>query len=131
VLEVAPAQGLPEPRGTYSHAVRVPAGRDLLFVSGLTSRDEKGQIVAPRDAAGQARQVFANLSALLAQSGATLADVVRATYYVVHMSDRDAIEAVRRELFDAAAPPAATMVEVFALNDPALVVEVDVVAALP
>jgi 2-iminobutanoate/2-iminopropanoate deaminase len=131
VLEVAPAKGLPAPRGTYSHAVQVPAGRDLLFVSGLTSRNEDGRIVAPDDAAGQTRHIFTNLRSLLAQSGATLADVVRATYYVVRMSDRDAIEAVRREVFEAAAPPAATMVEVSALNDPALVVEVEVVAVLP
>ncbi len=130
-MEVAPANGLPAPRGTYSHAVRVPAGRDLLFVSGLTSRDEEGRIVAPEDAAGQARQIFFNLRSLLAQSGATLTDVVRATYYVVRISDRDAIESVRREVFNPAAPPAATMVEVSALNDPALVVEVEVVAALP
>jgi 2-iminobutanoate/2-iminopropanoate deaminase len=125
------AAGLPLPRGTYSHAIRVSAGSDLLFVSGLTARDADGSVVAPGDAAGQAARIFGNLQLLLSEAGATLDDVVKATYFVTDLRDREVIEQVRSRFFNAARAPAATMVEVSGLVDRGFRLEAEFVAILP
>ncbi len=52
---------LSPPGGVYSHAVRIPSGRGLLFISGLTARDASGKVVAPRDIKGQTREVLENM----------------------------------------------------------------------
>lgn len=76
----------PAPRGHYSQA-RI-AG-DLVFTAGLGPLDpESREIVGPGDAAEQTRQVFRNLSAILAEAGCGLADVVKVTAFLQN-ADRD------------------------------------------
>ena len=50
-------EGLFKPKG-YTQVI-VATGRRMVFVSGQVSMDADGQLVAPGDVAGQARQVFA------------------------------------------------------------------------
>jgi 2-iminobutanoate/2-iminopropanoate deaminase len=70
-----------KPLGPYTPVVR--AG-DLLFVSGqIGARD--GQLHG--DTVDQLDQAVANLSALLEEHGASLADVVKTTVFLRHMSD--------------------------------------------
>ena len=59
---------------TYDHAMR--AG-NTLYVAGQVARDADGVLVAPGDAAAQARQVYANLGAILEAAGASTASVVK------------------------------------------------------
>jgi 2-iminobutanoate/2-iminopropanoate deaminase len=118
--------GLAEPISHYTDAVR--AG-DLLFVSGLVPVDGDGQLVGGDDVVAQARQVFANLAAVLAAAGATFADVVKVTVYLTDIEDRARINPVRQEVFRDTRP-ASTLVEVSALATPGARVEVDAVALL-
>src|SRR5256885_2949770 len=90
----------------YSQVV-VATGRRLVFVSGQVSMDADGKLVAPGDFAGQARQVYANLRRALEGAGATPADVVKLTTYVVRYAPdlRPLLAEARAAIFDVAAQP--------------------------
>jgi enamine deaminase RidA (YjgF/YER057c/UK114 family) len=72
----------------------------------------------------QTRRALENVERALTEAGASLDDVIRTRLYVTDIDDWDAIGAVHREFFGEARP-AATMVEVSALVDRALCVEVE------
>lgn len=118
--------GQPEPISHYTDAVR--AG-DLLFVSGCVPVDGDGRLV-DGDVVAQARQVFANVGAILEAGGATFADVVKVTVYLIDIDDRSRINPVRQEVFGDVRP-ASTLVEVSALAIPGARLEVEAVAIVP
>jgi reactive intermediate/imine deaminase len=119
--------GLAEPISHYTDAVR--AG-DLLFVSGFVPVDGEGRLVGGDDVVAQARQVLANLGAVLSAAGATFADVVKVTVYLTDIADRVRINPVRQEVFGDARP-ASTLVEVSALAVPGAKLEIEAVALIP
>jgi len=97
----------------YSRAVRVG---DWISVAGTT---------APGDtAAEQTREAIRRIESALTQLGSGLADVVRTRIFVTDISQWEEIGRVHGEFF-AETRPAATMVEVKALIEPALLVEVE------
>ena len=118
--------GQAEPISHYTDAVR--AG-DLLFVSGCVPVDGEGRLV-DGDVVAQARQVFANVGAVLEAGGASFADVVKVTVYLVDIDDRARINPVRQEVFGATRP-ASTLVEVSALAIRGALLEVEAVALVP
>jgi enamine deaminase RidA (YjgF/YER057c/UK114 family) len=119
--------GLPAPVSHYTDAVR---WGDLLFVSGCAAIGTDGAVIAPGDAATQARVVHEYLGAALAAAGTDFAHVLKVTVYLLDVGDRAAVNEVRREFFGDARP-ASTLVEVSALVLPGLVVEVEAVAGIP
>ncbi|MGI8421226.1 MAG: RidA family protein [Gaiellaceae bacterium] len=119
--------GQAEPISHYTDAVR--AG-ELLFVSGCVPVDSEGRLVGGDDVVAQARQVFANVGAILAAAGASFADVVKVTLYLTDIDDRPLINPVRQELFGDTRP-ASTLVEVSRLAIPGAKLEVEAVALLP
>jgi enamine deaminase RidA (YjgF/YER057c/UK114 family) len=111
-----------------AHSAGVVAAGRFLFTSGLTSRDDAGDIVGVGDMAAQIDQVFANLADVLAQVGADFSKVVKFTIYVTDMDGyRDAL-AGRREFMTGA--PASTLIEVSRLASPDLLVEAEAIVAL-
>jgi reactive intermediate/imine deaminase len=118
---------LAEPISHYTDAVRVGG---LLFVSGCVPIDRDGRLVGGSDVVAQARQVFANVGAVLAAAGASFADVVKVTLYLVDVDDRALINPVRQEVFGATRP-ASTLVEVSRLAIPGARLEVEAVARVP
>ncbi|MBJ7596702.1 MAG: enamine deaminase RidA [Candidatus Nephthysia bennettiae] len=124
------SEHLSKPIGVFSQAVRIPAGRELLFISGLTSRNRNGDIHAPNDVGSQTRQILENMVALLSEVGATLEDLVKVTIFVRDIGDVGAINEVRREYFHGD-PPASSLVQVAALADQRLRVEIEGIALLP
>jgi reactive intermediate/imine deaminase len=118
--------GLAEPLSHYTDAVRFGG---ILFVSGLTAHNGDGKIVGA-DAAGQTRQILANLKLVLDAAGATMADVLKVTVFLTDINDRAAINPVRQEFFGAARP-ASTLIEVSRLALPEMKVEIEAVVGLP
>jgi enamine deaminase RidA (YjgF/YER057c/UK114 family) len=107
----------------YSRAV---AAGDLIFVSGCTSIVD-GEVAHEGDMARQAEQAILIAGEALAGLGASLADVVQTRLYVTDISRwQEAARAHKLAFGDVL--PAATMVQVAALIDPRLLVEVEVVA---
>jgi enamine deaminase RidA (YjgF/YER057c/UK114 family) len=109
-----------EGRVGYSRAVRVG---DRVLVSGTTATDADGDVVGGTPAE-QTRRALENVERALAEAGASLADVVRTRLYVTDIDGWEAIGEVHGEFFGEARPTA-TMVEVSALVDPDLCVEVE------
>jgi enamine deaminase RidA (YjgF/YER057c/UK114 family) len=105
----------------YSRAVRVGPH---VHVAGCTAMTPDG-LVAPGDAYGQTVQAFRTIAAALEAAGASLADVVRTRMYVTDIDRWEDVARAHRELVGAALP-AATMVQVSRLIDPAMLVEVEV-----
>ena len=116
-------------RGSYSPGWEVSNGR-MIFVAGQVPWDAEGRTVCKGDPAGQTRQVFENIRAILAESGATLQDVIKITVFAADIRYRDAINKVRSETFSPPYP-ASTQVAVAALVDPEWLVEIEAVAFVP
>ncbi len=108
----------------YARAVR--AG-DVVLVAGTTAIDEDGVVRGIGDAAAQVAFALDRIEAALAQAGARLDQVVLTRMFVTDMTRADEIGRVHGERF-AAHPPVASMVQVAALIDPRMLVEIEVMA---
>lgn len=113
-----------EGRGGYSRAIAVGDG---CWVAGTTDAGPDGRSRHPGDIAAQARATLAIIAAALEDAGFTLDDVVRTRMFVTDMSRGPEVIAVHGEVFGEVRP-AATMVEVRALIDPTLLIEIEVEA---
>lgn len=110
--------------GPYSHAV---AANGFVFLSGQVAYDRDTAEPVPKDVAGQAHWVFANLRAALASAGLDFGDVVKCNVYLIDMADFDAMNTVYKQYLDAPYP-ARTTIQVAALPGGARV-EIEAVAA--
>ncbi|MER6831055.1 NAD(P)-binding domain-containing protein [Streptosporangium sp. NPDC000563] len=118
---------VPPTNGLYSHATEA-AG--LLFVSGQVALDEEGKVVGEGDMTRQSEYVMDLLSRVLADRGCTFDDV---THIRSHLTDMSLLReyAAVRERHITGEPPASTTVEVSRLFRPGLLIEVEVIAAIP
>jgi enamine deaminase RidA (YjgF/YER057c/UK114 family) len=105
----------------YSRAVRVG---DEVHVAGTCARPPN---VDGTDAGAQARDALRTITEALTAAGASIGDVVRTRIYVVDLADAEAVLEAHGEVF-AEVRPAATLVQVAGLIDPALKVEIEATA---
>ena len=118
------------PAGIMSQGVKATGGH-LIFASGQVSRNVNGETVGVGDIKAQTRQVLENLKAVLEEGGATLDDVVKVTVFVTNVAEQFAqIHEVRGEYWKDGYP-ASTLVEISALADPDLLIEIEALAVIP
>lgn len=121
------AAGLPKPIGPYSPGM---AFERLVLVSGQGATDPATGQIAGLDVETQTEQVFRNMQAILQAAGSDLAHVLRCGVFLVDLRDFEAMNAVYARVFGDHRP-ARTTVQVAALPDPRLRVEIDCIAYRP
>jgi 2-iminobutanoate/2-iminopropanoate deaminase len=101
--------GLAPPISHYCDAVEFG---NLLFIAGIPPTDKSGKVVGGEDVAG-----------------ASFADILKVTVYLLDINDRAKINPVRKEYFGAARP-ASTLIGISELAIPGMKVEIEAVVGL-
>jgi len=115
-----------EPVFGYSRAVRVG---NHVYVSGTVAWGDDGKVAGLGDMYAQTKQAIRNIERALSQAGATLANVVRTRTFVTDISRFEEVAKAHGEAFSDIRP-AATVVEVKALVDKEMLVEIEADAVL-
>jgi reactive intermediate/imine deaminase len=116
-----------EPVVGYSRAVRVGG---VVYVSGCTAMDyATGELVGLGDAGAQATQCLKNIETALRQAGASMRDVVRTRIYVTDISRWREVGRAHGAFF-ADIRPTTAMIQVAALIDPRMLVEIEAEAVV-
>jgi len=125
-MERVSTQDAPQAIGPYSQAIQIDG---WLYTSGQIGLDPATEELAGTDFESQAQQVFRNLAAVLAASGCSFQNVVKATVYVADMADFPRLNELYAEAMGDHRPARST-VQAAALPKSARV-EIDLVAKLP
>ena len=112
--------------GRYSHAVELPPGQRVLYVSGQVGVDSKGKIAAGIEK--QCDLVWKNIGAVLRSGGMGYADIVKINGYLTDARFIGAYRSVR-DKYVHDPMPASTLAIVTGLASPDMLVEVEVVAS--
>ena len=111
---------VPEPApGTWSNCL---VSDGVAYVAGMTART-----AAAGDEYAQAKEIFGKIRHLVEAAGGSMTDVVKVTIFVTDIRQREKVWQARREFFTGNFPTS-TLVQVAALADPSLKVEINAVA---
>ncbi len=121
---------LPAPMrgGAFSSGVEAPSGRTI-YVSGQVAFDAEGNVVGEGDIKAQTEVVLEHVKTVVEEAGGGMEDIVKVTVFITNMGLYDEIHEVRRRYFEEPFP-ASSMVEVSALIDPRLLIEIEAVAVV-
>jgi 2-iminobutanoate/2-iminopropanoate deaminase len=111
------------PAGTWSNCLVVGG---IAYIAGMTARGQ-GQSSIEGDEYTQAKAIFDKIRHLVEAAGGSMADVVKVTIFVTDITQREKVWRARREFFTGNFP-ASTLVQVAALAEPSLKVEIEAVA---
>lgn len=114
-----------QPRPTYPWSPGTRGGQ-WIFTAGQVAWDETGQLVGPGDVGAQTRQVLNNIKSILAEGGATPADVLKCNVYLSDIRHFQAMNEEYSKVFPEN-PPARTTVQA-ALAEPEMLVEIEAIA---
>jgi len=109
----------------YSRAVRVG---NVVEVAGTTAMDGD-TLIGKNNVYAQAAYIFTKIEQALLQAGASMSDVVRTRMFVTDISQWEQVGKAHGEVFGHI-KPVATMVEIKALIDPELLIEIEVTAII-
>jgi len=108
------------------------SGRRTIYTAGQVSIDGRGALVGAADLAAQTAQAMRNVGLALSAAGASYADIVKITTYVVNYKPehRSIIGNARAPFFANGTPPASTLVGVAALAIAEWIVEIEAIAVV-
>src|SRR3954449_12294225 len=108
------------------------SGKRTIYTAGQVSIDERGALVGAGDLAAQTTQAMRNVGLALAAAGASYADIVKITTFVVNYApeQRAVISKARAPFFAGGGPPASTLLGVTALALPEWLIEIEAVAVV-
>ena len=112
----------------YSHTAVVPAGTELIFLSGQVGIKPDGSVPATLEE--QSVEMFNNIQSLLLAHGLDASAIVKITLFVVAGQDIRIVRSARAHLLGDH-KPTSTAVFISQLVDPKLLVECEVIAARP
>jgi 2-iminobutanoate/2-iminopropanoate deaminase len=124
----SPSLPAPMRGGAFSSGVEAPSGR-MVYVSGQVSMDAEGNVVGEGDIKAQTEAVLEHVKTVVEEAGGGMEDIVKLTVFITDMGLYDEIHEVRRRYFREPFP-ASSMVEVSALIDPRLLIEIEAVAVV-
>jgi len=110
----------------YSRAVKTG---NFVFVAGTTAVDENGNVIGENDPYQQAVFIYKKIEKALKEAGAALENVVRVRTFVTDITRWEEVAKAQGKVFENIRP-AATLVEVSALVNPELLVEIEVDAVI-
>ena len=113
----------------FSQAWRVDGAQSVVFVSGQAPISPDGELVGEGDFEAQTRQVFENLTTVLADAGASLDAIVKITVFLTDMSKLRDFGRIKAE-FITGKQPASTALEVSSLALPQMMIEVEATAVM-
>jgi len=116
--------------GGYSHVVSLSATGRFVWTAGQVLVAADGTMAPAGDWEAQTRLAFQNVGHALKAGGATWADVVKLTIFVVDIAGLPTIRVVRDEFVDVQRPPTSSLVQVAGLILPELLLEVEAVACV-
>ena len=111
----------------FSHYCHVVRAGDHVWLSGMVGMTVDGEV--PEDTVEQFRIAMQTIDNCLRQAGGRPDQIVKVQVFLTDISERGAINPVRQEYFGDHRP-ASTLLEVSALVDPRLKVEIEAVAYL-
>lgn len=117
------------PFGAFSQAVAIGTGH-LVFLKGQVALDASGAVVGEGDMARQVEQVLDNIRNILASLGGRMADIVSLVQHTTDINAFMECGSVRQRYFDPPYP-VTTTIEVSALYDARLTVEITAIAEIP
>src|SRR6187402_2160986 len=110
IVKLLNPASLAPPNG-YSHVAEVDLGIcKMLILSGQVALDKEGNLVGKDDLAKQTNQVFQNIQSIVTNSGGTIKDVVKLSYFIRDVSQIKKIREVRDKYINTQTPPASTLV---------------------
>jgi enamine deaminase RidA (YjgF/YER057c/UK114 family) len=113
--------------GKYSLGAEVPPGARVLYVAGQVGLDSKGKLQPTFEK--QAVQAWKNIGQVLKAAGMGYRDIVKITSFITDGRYLLANRAAREQFIKSEPYPASTLLVVAGLADPAMLVEIEVVAA--
>lgn len=122
ILRITSPEVPEPPAGTWSNCL---SANGIAYIAGMTARGDE----TTGDEYAQAKAIFGKIRRLVEAAGGTMADIVKVTIFVTDIKEREKVWRARREFFSGNFP-ASTLVQVAALADPSLKVEIDAVAHL-
>ncbi len=117
------------PFGTFSMGV-IQGDGQIIYLKGQVSLDRDGKIVGKGDMRTQTQRTLENIQAVLASVGGVMGDIISLTHYVTDIGKFMETADIRRQFFREPYP-VTTTVQVAALYDPDLMVEITAVAEIP
>lgn len=130
IVEKTYVRGTWQKQRAFSPAVVVTGPAKTIYVAGHTGQKADDGRIFAGDFDAQCRQTFRNIEKTLAEAGATLADLVTMTVFLIDVRHTTRMTEIRTEIFGKDFPASAA-ITVTGFADPSILIEIQGIAVVP